>query len=389
MSLINVGELEKYGYTIQWYLTDVAKYIALWSISQASKEYGFNYVLGGGTAINDVYFPSRRRRFSRDIDLYLVDVESTRFLEYVNKVLESEHYYKVIDVIGYNATVQGFTYDGVRRNSVAYKFRLELPPSIHSGLKLTDILPYEVKRRDEFNKWVMENKHRLPRIYEIEVSVFRGEKRYANPVLQHPYELPIRSITEWIRVPDVFTVNVFSLEDLVASKIEGIVSGLVARGVFPGKVTGRRTIKSRDIYDVTIVFLDNLCDKRKLVKSLTTLNLDIKYALKAVRLAMLYALININIYRELTEIVPTLRKNLQKWVTMVLEAYEKTLEFTEQTPEDYIAYKLALGEEVDTKEVKRKFNISSPQVTHILSKLEKLGFPINTYSASTKSRIKR
>jgi hypothetical protein len=55
MCLISDETLRSHGYTLQWYLTDVAKYLALWSISEASREHGFTYVLGGGTGLNDIF----------------------------------------------------------------------------------------------------------------------------------------------------------------------------------------------------------------------------------------------------------------------------------------------------------------------------------------------
>jgi hypothetical protein len=54
----------------------------------------------------------------------------------------------------------------------------------------------------------------------------------------------VRSITSWINLPNPYDVKVFSLEDLLANKIEGIISGMVARGIITGRVTGRRTIKA-------------------------------------------------------------------------------------------------------------------------------------------------
>jgi hypothetical protein len=54
----------------------------------------------------------------------------------------------------------------------------------------------------------------------------------------------VRSITGWINLPNPYHVKVFSLEDLLANKIEGIISGMVARGLITGRVTGRKTIKA-------------------------------------------------------------------------------------------------------------------------------------------------
>ena len=383
--MIDTEILRNYNYTFQWYLTDVAKYLALWSISKASEKHGFTYVLGGGTALNDIYFPRHRRRFSRDLDLYLIDINPNELLAHTNEVLSQSGYYQVLDIMEAKIIVQGLVYEGVRRKNIVYKFRLMLPSTFSSGLKLTDILPPEVKKEKEFNRWYMENKENLPRIYEIEVTVFRGKRRYAHPLQNRLYELPVRDITDWINLPNPYPVTVFSLEDLLANKIEGIISGLIARKVIPGKITGRRTIKVRDVYDIVIAFLEELYNKEKLLKSLETLNIDLRYALKATRLAMLQTLIDPNKYREITELIPSMRGKLREWISMVLEAFEKTLALYEHTPEDYIAYKLVLGEEVSSSEIKKRFNISSAQLSHILSKLEKIGFHT---TSSTSSRRK-
>lgn len=383
--MIDTEILRNYNYTFQWYLTDVAKYLALWSISKASEKHGFTYVLGGGTALNDIYFPRHRRRFSRDLDLYLIDINPNELLAHINEVLSQSGYYQVLDIMEAKIIVQGLVYEGVRRKNIVYKFRLMLPSTFSSGLKLTDILPPEVKKEKEFNRWYMENKENLPRIYEIEVTVFRGKRRYAHPLQNRLYELPVRDITDWINLPNPYPVTVFSLEDLLANKIEGIISGLIARKVIPGKITGRRTIKVRDVYDIVIAFLEELYNKEKLLKSLETLNIDLRYALKATRLAMLQTLIDPNKYREITELIPSMRGKLREWISMVLEAFEKTLALYEHTPEDYIAYKLVLGEEVSSSEIKKRFNISSAQLSHILSKLEKIGFHT---TSSTSSRRK-
>ncbi len=381
MYLTDARGLEGYGYTVQWYLTDIAKYLALWSISKASEKHGFTYVLGGGTALNDIYFPRHRRRFSRDLDLYLVNINPNEFLTRVNEILEQSRYYQVLNVVGAKVVVQGLVYEGVRRNNVIYKFRLKLPSIFHSGLKLADILPSEIKRRKEFNRWYMKNKENLPRIYEIEVAIFRGERRYAHPLQNRVYELPVRSITDWINLPSPCQITVFSLEDLLASKIEGIISGLVARRIIPGKVTGRRTVKVRDVYDVVVAFLEELYSKEKLLKSLEALKIDLRYALKAIRLAMLQTVIDPNKYREITELIPSMRGKLRDWISMVLEAYEKTLALYEHTPEDYIAYKLVLGEKVSSSEVKRRFDISNAQLSHILSMLEEMGFQVTNFTS--------
>ncbi len=383
--MIDTEILRNYNYTFQWYLTDVAKYLALWSISKASEKHGFTYVLGGGTALNDIYFPRHRRRFSRDLDLYLIDINPNELLAHTNEVLSQSGYYQVLDIMEAKIIVQGLVYEGVRRNNIVYKFRLMLPSTFSSGLKLTDILPPKVKKEKEFNRWYMENKENLPRIYEIEVTVFRGKRKYAHPLQNRLYELPVRDITDWINLPNPYPVTVFSLEDLLANKIEGIISGLVARKVIPGKITGRRTIKVRDVYDIVIAFLEELYNKEKLFKSLETLNIDLRYALKATRLAMLQTLIDPNKYREITELIPSMRGKLREWISMVLEAFEKTLALYEHTPEDYIAYKLVLGEEVSSSEIKKRFNISSAQLSHILSKLERIGFHA---TSSTSSRRK-
>jgi predicted nucleotidyltransferase component of viral defense system len=382
MSLISDETLRSYGYTIQWYLTDAAKYLALWGISEASKEYGFTYVLGGGTGLNDIYFPSHVRRFSRDLDLYLVDIAPEEFCKYINTVLERSRYYQEINVLGANLVTQGFIYEGITRNNAIYRFRLMLPSSISLGLKIANIIPANVKKRGEFNKWYMENKNRLPRVYEIEVAIFRGERKYANPIQEKIYDLPARGITGWINLPDPYRVKVFSLEDLLANKIEGIISGMVARGIVTGGITGRRAIKARDIYDVVIAFSEELYIKEKLARSLDILNIDMIYAVKAIRLAMLQAAIDPNKYREIVGLAPSMRGRLRDWVSMVLKAYEKTLSLHDHTPEDYIAYKLVLNEEIKRNEIERRFNISRAQISHIFSKLEKLGF-LTTRSEKT------
>jgi len=86
-----------------------------------------------------------------------------------------------------------------------------------------------------------------------------------------------------------------------------------------------------------------------------------------------------NKYREIVELTPSMRGRLRDWVSMALKAYEKTLSLHDHTPEDYIAYKLALNEEIERSEIERRFNISRAQISHILSKLEKLGFPTTRY----------
>ncbi len=372
--MINVENLRKHGYTVQWYLTDVAKYLALWSVHRASEKYGFNYVLGGGTALNDTYFPRERRRFSRDIDLFLVNIEPTRFLNYVNLCLKEAGYFKTLDVIGRDVVVQGLIYEGVRRNNVVFKFRTSMPPNFPFGRKLTDILPATIKREREFNKWYMENKKKLPKTYEIEVTIFRGEKPHAHDFVEKQYSLPILGFTDWINLPSPFSINTFSLEDLVASKFDAIVSGMVAKGFISGKITGRRTVKVRDVYDVTLAFYGKLYSKEKLLESLSKLNLDVRYSVKAIRLSMLQTLIEPTMFRSLVEVVPSLRGNLKSWVTMVLEAYNETLNIHEHTPEDYIAYEIVTNRTVNLAYVKRKFGFSKSQLTHIMSKLEKLGF---------------
>ena len=373
MSPIRDDLLKSYGYTLQWYLTDIAKYLALWSISEASERYGFSYVLGGGTALNDIYFPKHKRRFSRDIDLYLVNTPPMKFTDHINTVLRDSGYYREISVLNSSVIAQGLIYEGVERNNITFKFRLMLPSSVSSGIKFTDIVPGEVKEKAEFSKWYMEMKNSLPRVYEVEVTVFTGEKRYVHEICEKTYDLPVRNITDWINLPEPYYVKVFAVEDLLASKIEGIISAMVAKGVVKGKITGRREVKSRDIYDIVIAFLDDVYDRNRLLRSLEALNIDSRYAFKAIRLAMLQTLVDVNKHMELVEFVPSMRGRLRDWVYMVLEAYEKTLLIYDQTPDDYIAYKLVLDEEIDVEEVKRRFNISSSQISHILSKLEKLG----------------
>ncbi|MCD6324078.1 MAG: nucleotidyl transferase AbiEii/AbiGii toxin family protein [Desulfurococcales archaeon] len=372
--MIDFNELRGRGYTVQWYLTDIAKYLALWGISQAAATHGFTYVLGGGTALNDLYFPRSRRRFSRDLDLYFLSVESSKFLKYVNACLKDSGYFREIDVVGEGVVVQGLTYEGVRRSNAVYRFRIALPPDVHAGLKLTDVLPYSVKGRAGFDEWYLRSKGGLPRIYQVEVTVFRGVRRNANPVEVIEYELPVIDMPCWMDLPPPYAVTVFSLEDLIANKVEAVISGLTAKGLLEGEVTGRRTVKVRDVYDLVVAFLHKLYDKDKLFASLDALNIDVKYAAKAIRLAMLQTIIDPNKHRELTEIVPSLKGDLPGWVSMVLEAYEGTMDLCGPTPEDYLARKAVLGEKVDIDEVISVFNISRPQATHVLSKLERYGF---------------
>jgi len=96
--------------------------------------------------------------------------------KYINTALERSRYYREINVLEANLIAQGFIYEGLIRNNAVYRFRFMLPSSISSGLKIADILPADVKERSEFNKWYMENKDKLPRVYEIEVTIFRGKE---------------------------------------------------------------------------------------------------------------------------------------------------------------------------------------------------------------------
>lgn len=374
--MTELENIAKHGYSLQWYLTDIAKYLALWSISEASRKYGFKYVLGGGTGLNDIYFPRNLRRFSRDIDLYLINVGAGEFTKYVNLCLKNREYYRTVGIGKYEAVIQGLTYKGVRGNNTVYKFRIAAPKQIMGGRKIPDILPFTVKKSKGFNKWWLENKHKLPRVYEIEVTVFKGEKTHANPLEEKIYKNPAINLTKWIELPPPFTVTVFALEDLLASKVEAILSGLISKGVLSGKIGGRRTVKVRDVYDLTIAFLVKNYSREKLVNSLNGLNIDLKYGIKSVRLVMLQTLIDPNKFRELVEYVPHLRGKLREWVSIVLTAYSNTLELCEQTPEDYMAYKIVVGEKIRRKDVIAKFRISEPQVTHVINKLEKLGFPV-------------
>jgi len=372
--LINLGsidpaEIERQGYTIQWFITDIAKYIILQTISKASEIYGFNYVLGGGSCLNDIYFPRRYRRFSRDIDLYMVDLSPHDFVLYLNNVLRGTGMYREHVVFGEKLVTQGFIYVGETRLNHVYKYRMELPQSIGCGLKLSDIIPYRIKRLREFNKWWMEHKSRLPRIYEIEVSVFKGRRPYAHPVETRDYLIDFLEKRGYKPV----SVRVFSLEDLVAGKIEGIVSAFVSRGFLKGRVTGRRELKPRDIYDLAIVFSNKMYSREKIIKSIDTLRLDIMVALKALRLVLLHSLCNPQLYYRLLAIAPHLRGNIEFWIETLYRAYHSTLDIMDHTPDDYIVYILITKGKIDREAVKKRFKISDPQITKIIHRLEELG----------------
>ncbi len=165
----------------------------------------------------------------------------------------------------------------------------------------------------------------------------------------------------------------FSIEDLVAGKIEGIVSASVSRGFIKGRITGRRELKPRDIYDLAIVFSNRMYEKEKIVKSIDTLNLDLTTAIKFLRLALLHSLCNPQIYYRLLAVAPQLRNNIESWIEILYKAYRNTLDIIDHTPEDYIAYTLITEGKIDRRIIRGKFGISEPQITRIMHRLDELG----------------
>ncbi len=366
---IDLEKMYKYGYTIQWIITDIAKHYILDTLSNASKYYGFKYVLGGGTGLNDIYFPENFRRFSRDIDLYLVDVKPQVLLNHLNNVLMNNGLYREYSVLGKRVVTQGFMYFRETRLNHVYKFRIELSQDIGCGYKFSTIVPVSVRRAREFTKWWMDHKDYLPRVYEVEVSVFKGLRPYAHSIENRLYST-IASISYGLKP---VSVNVFSIEDIVAGKIEGVVSAFVYRGFIGGRVTGRRELKPRDIYDLAIVFSKKLCSIEKLLESIDVLELDRVVAFKALRLALLYSLCSPDVYMRLLHTAPCIRNNVEAWVNMIQTAYTNTLDAADYTPDDYIAYTIINYGEIDREYIRKKFKISDSQITRILHRLEQLG----------------
>ncbi len=117
----------------------------------------------------------------------MAKLDPDKFVSYLNNILKEIGLYKEIEVLGEKLVTQGFVYSGETRPNYIFRYRIELQPELGCGLKISNIVSPRIKGSREFNKWWIRHKKKLPRVYEVEVTIFKGIRPYVHPIESRKY----------------------------------------------------------------------------------------------------------------------------------------------------------------------------------------------------------